>query len=66
VSELSHNLNLLLEMTEDEIIRDDKRRRYLDDQRVALTHDRASARVAIDAERAGVDRMNACLRLVEE
>ena len=49
VPELSHNLALLLEMTEEEIVRHDRRKKQLADQRITVQHERTTLQKTIES-----------------
>lgn len=64
--ELEHNLQLLIELTEQEIIRNDRQLQYERDVVVNLTHELEKAAGALQQEQRAIASLSEVLALVEE
>lgn len=65
IPELTHNLNLLLDMTEQEIIRNDRQLRHERDQVINLRHEEEKLTQLLDQERKQIQTMEEIVDIVE-
>ncbi|VDK30165.1 unnamed protein product [Gongylonema pulchrum] len=65
VPELMHNLNILIDETEETIRRTDRQMRFLRDQTTALENDREQIKAALEKEREEQNRMDQLVQLLE-
>uniref|UniRef100_A0A914X3D0 G-patch domain-containing protein n=1 Tax=Plectus sambesii TaxID=2011161 RepID=A0A914X3D0_9BILA len=66
IPELAYNLNLLVDITEEEIIRNDRQLKFLKDQTVALKRDAEELDNEISKDQRLQDRTREVLQLIEE
>ncbi|GMT13901.1 hypothetical protein PFISCL1PPCAC_5198 [Pristionchus fissidentatus] len=65
IPELSHNLNLIIDMTEEEIRKDNHRARNLENSNTALKYDLKMAREEMEKEKEELDRMRQVYALID-
>uniref|UniRef100_A0A915E515 G-patch domain-containing protein n=1 Tax=Ditylenchus dipsaci TaxID=166011 RepID=A0A915E515_9BILA len=65
VPELSYNLNALMDMTEQEIVRNDRELRFLKDQTLVLREDENKLREQVEDSKIEVDRMQEVMAVIQ-
>ena len=65
VPELGHNVDMLLDMTEERILQTDKKLKYYEDSIVSLEYDEKKAKDRLNNEKNQLKRLNELLRNVE-
>lgn len=66
VPELMFNLNTLIGLTEDEILRNDRQIRFLKDQNVALEMEEKTLRESVTEDSEEIKRMNEVVEIIDE
>jgi len=66
VPELTHNLNSLLDMTEEEIRRSDRELRMLKDQTEVLKEEKSRLEAKVVEERDEIERMKEVVEIIEQ